>query len=125
MPPQRTPLGPSSSNRQPYMYLSPYYRGGIVYTARFSHTATEIVTGTGFDCYTVRYTLEQDPERAEGKSLPKKPRNKSYTEPEERLLVRHVRNNLKDTYTQLILACGLSYKKRTLTSILEGYYITR
>lgn len=39
--------------------------------------------------------------------------------------MRHVRNNPKDTYIQVIKTCGLSCKKRTVTTILEKYYITK
>ncbi|KAF4628090.1 hypothetical protein G7Y89_g10065 [Cudoniella acicularis] len=58
--------------------------------------------------YTIYY--QEIPITQRRRLLSKKPRNKSYTKVEERLLVRHVRNNLKDIYAQLILAYGLSYR---------------
>ncbi len=46
---------------------------------------------------TAQYTLQQDELRANSEFLPRKPRCKSYTDAEERLLILHVRLNPKDT----------------------------
>jgi hypothetical protein len=72
---------------------------------------------------TVQYTLRQDELRNNGQSLPRKPRGKSYTDSEERLLLRHVRLNPKDTYKQVIAACNLSYKPTTVKKILKKHSI--
>jgi len=72
---------------------------------------------------TVSYTLQQDELRNDGYSLPRKLRGKSYTNAEERLLLRHVRFNLKDTYKQVIATCGLSCKLTTVKKILKRHGI--
>ena len=72
---------------------------------------------------TVRYTLQQDELRANGKSLPRKPRGKSYTDAEERLCIRHVRLHPKDTYQEVIDACQLSCKRTTVKKILKKHGI--
>lgn len=46
----------------------------------------------------VDYTKLQDSQRIEGNSIPKAPRRKSYTEADERLLLRFVRLYPKATY---------------------------
>jgi len=72
---------------------------------------------------TVQYTLKQDPLRNDGESLPRKPRERSYTDADERVLLRHVRLNPKDTYKQVIIACGLKCKTSTVKKILKKHGI--
>jgi hypothetical protein len=72
---------------------------------------------------TIQYTLQQDELRNNGQSLPRKPRGKSYTDSEERLLLRHVRLNPKDTYKQVIIAYNLSCKPTTVKKILKKHGI--
>jgi hypothetical protein len=98
MPPQRTVLGSISGNRQKGQEISPYMRGQVQGQAFKGAKPAEIAADLNLTRSTVNYTLQQDELRNNGESLPRKPRGKSYTDAEERLLIRHVRLNLKDTY---------------------------
>jgi len=123
MPPLRTPLRNISGNRPSHSRLTPYMRGQVVGQAFKGAKSTEIAEDLKIAESTVRYTLQQDELRDDGHSLPRTPRNKSYTDAEERLCVRHVRLNPKDTYQQVINACGLSYKRTTVKKILKKHGI--
>jgi hypothetical protein len=61
--------------------------------------------------------------RDEGNSLHRSGAGLSYTEAEERLILRHVRNNPKDTYKQVIDACALSCGRTTIKKILAHHGI--
>jgi len=98
MPPQRTVLGSISGNRRKGQEISPYMRGQVTGQAFKGAKNAQIAKDLNLSDSTVRYTLQQDELRADGESLPQKPRGKSYTDAEERLLIRHVRLNPKDTY---------------------------
>jgi hypothetical protein len=84
----------------------------------------EIAADLNLTRSTVNYTLQQDELRNNGESLPRKPRGKSYTDAEERLLIRHVRLNPKDTYQQVIQACNLSCRRETVKKICKRHGIT-
>jgi transposase InsO family protein len=123
MPPLRTPLGCISGNRFKGCEISPYLRGKIAGKASLGLTAYKIAKDLKLVTGIVRYTILQDELRDEGHSLPRKPRNLSYTEHDERVLLRHVRLNPKDTYKQVIIACGLNCKTSTVKKILKKYGI--
>ena len=123
MPPLRTPLGCISGNRFKGCEISPYLRGKIAGKASLGLTAYKIAKDLKLVTGTVRYTILQDELRDEGHSLPRKPRNLSYTEHDERVLLRHVRLNPKDTYKQVIIACGLNCKTSMVKKILKKYGI--
>jgi hypothetical protein len=72
---------------------------------------------------TIEYTLQQDELRDEGHSLLRKPRGKSYTDAQERRIIRYVRINLKATYQEVIDACELGYKRSTVKKILKRHGI--
>jgi hypothetical protein len=72
---------------------------------------------------TVQYIFRQDELRNNGQSLLRKSRGKSYTDSEERLLLRYIRLNPKDIYKQVIIACNLSYKLITVKKILKKHGI--
>jgi len=123
MPPSRTPLGCISGNRFKGCEITPYICGKVMGKASHGRNSYQIALDLGLDRSTVKYTIKQDPLRNEGSSIPRKPRNLSYTEHDERVLLRHVRLNLKDTYKQVITACGLKYKTSTVKKILKKYGI--
>jgi hypothetical protein len=123
MPPQRTPLSSISGNRPRGSEISPYIRGQIKGQANRGATQASIAKDLNLVKSTVQYTLQQDELRNNGQSLLRKPRGKSYTDGEERLLLRHVRLNPKDTYKQVIIACNLSYKPTTVKKILKKHGI--
>ena len=72
---------------------------------------------------TVGYTLQVDSKRNEGTSQARLFRSKSYTDAKERLLLRHVRLNLKDTYAEVIRVCGLTCSRSTVKKILKAHGI--
>jgi hypothetical protein len=124
MPPQRTPLGSISGNRRKGQEISPYMRGQVKGQASKGAKVAEIAINLKLTRSTILYTLKQDELRNNGESLPRKPRGKSYTNAEERLLIRHVRLNPKDTYNKVIAAYGLSCKRETVKKICKRHGIT-
>jgi hypothetical protein len=123
MPPLRTPLGSISGNSRRGKELTPYMRGKILGKASEGAKSATIAIKLKIPRKTVEYTLQQDELRNDGYSLPRKPQGKSYTDAEERITVRHVRLNPKDTYQQVIDACGLTYKRSTVKKILKKHGI--
>jgi hypothetical protein len=124
MPLQRTPLGAISGNRFAGTEISPYMRGRVMGLASLGLNTYAVARDLNIDRSTVQYTIKQDGLRKEGKSIPRKLRGKSYTDAEERLLLRHVRLNPKDTYEQTITSCGLSCSPRTVYTILKNHGIS-
>src|ERR1700712_3214966 len=112
MPPQRTPLSPISENRLLGQHLSPYMRGRIVGQAEGGATPSKIARDFDLEYSTVYRTIQHDLLRHEGKSLPKTPRKKSYTDADERALLRHVRLNPKDTYKQVKEGTGVTCSRK-------------
>ncbi|KAG4427249.1 hypothetical protein IFR05_017268 [Cadophora sp. M221] len=125
MPPQRTPLAATSGNRGKGYELSLYLRGQILGQARRYTNPYEIARDLKLNFSTIKYTIKQEPLCDDGKSLPRKPRGKSYTvAAEERKLLRHVRLHPKDTYQEVITACSLSCKETAVKKILKEHRIT-
>jgi hypothetical protein len=55
MPPQRTPMGVISGNRQKGKHLTPDMRGKIVGLSLFGSSPTEVAVGLNIEHSTVRY----------------------------------------------------------------------
>ena len=123
MPPQRTPLAPKSLNVIPGKHISPYLRAKIAGKAEAGVRPAELTQEYGLEYSTVWRTIQLDLKRHEGESLPKAPRKKSYTEAEERLLLRHIRLNPKDTYAEVKRACRLACSRSTIKKILDEHGI--
>ena len=102
MPPLRTPLRSISGNRPKRSEISPYMRSQVIGKASEGADPTSIAKDLKLTRSTVNYTLQQDELRNDGHSLPRKPRKKSYTNTDERRILRHVRLNPKDIYQQVI-----------------------
>ena len=124
MPPQRTPLSPISENRLLGQHLSPYMRGRIVGQAEGGATPSKIARDFDLEYSTVYRTIQHDLLRHEGKSLPKTPRKKSYTDADERALLRHVRLNPKDTYKQVKEGTGVTCSRETIRKVFKEHHIT-
>jgi hypothetical protein len=123
MPPIRTPLRSISGNRPKGSEISPYMRGQVKGQARRGVLQLDIAKDLKLTPSTVQYTLQQDPLRNDGHSLPRKPRKKTYNDTDERRLIRHVHLNPKDTYKQVIIACSLRCKPTTVKKILKRHGI--
>ena len=123
MPPSRTPLGAISGNRFKGCEISPYMRSKVVGKASEGRNSYQIARDLKLKRETVRYTIQQDELHNNGHSLPRKPRNKAYTDHKERLLVCHMQLNPKDTYKQVITACNLYCKTTMIKKIFKQYSI--
>jgi hypothetical protein len=124
IPPQRSPLDPISGNRLLGAHLSPYTRGVIARKASIGTKPSEITAKLELEYSTVYRTIQLDLARHEGTSLPQMPRQKSYTEADERILLRHVRLHPKDIYIEIKIACRLACSRSTVQKILKEYRIT-
>ena len=124
MPPNRKVLGPISGNIQKKRELNLYQRGKIITTAELGLSNTEIGKAYNHLESTVRKTISQDKLRNQGRSLPRSGRPKKYTAYDERVLLRHVRLNPKDTYAQVRAACSLRISNTTIRNILSHHGIT-
>jgi hypothetical protein len=123
MPPICTPLSSISGNCPKGSKISPYMRGQVKGQATRGANQIDIAKDLKLTLSTILYTLQQDKLRNDGHSLPRKLRGKLYTDAEERLLLRHICLNLKDTYKQVIATCGLSCKPTTVKKILKRHSI--
>jgi hypothetical protein len=124
MPPQRSPLGPISGNRLLGAHLSLYTRGVIARKASTGTKPSEITAELELEYSTVYRIIQLDLTRHKGTSLPRMPRQKSYTEANERILLRHVQLHLKDIYTEIKIAYRLACSRSTVRKILKEYRIT-
>jgi hypothetical protein len=114
-------LGAISGNQRDRVHLNPYQRGQIAGKASEGAKPADIAADLNLTRSIIYYIFQQDELRDNSISLPRIPRKKSYTDTEERLCVCYCRINPKDTYQQVIDACGLSYKKTTVKKILKKY----
>jgi transposase len=112
-------LGAISGNRFKNCELSPFQRGIIIGKHSTVLTAFKIAKELKLDPGTVRYTIAKNPERYDGRTKGRNGRPRQYTDAEERLVLRHVRLNPKDTYTEVLRACGVKFKTSTLKKILR------
>ena len=124
MPPQRTPLRPTSGNRQKGDELSPYERGRIIGALESGAKPRAVARRVKASLSTIKYTLKSQKKRVEGASQPRKPRGKSYTDTDVRHLLRFVRSTPKATYAETKLATGVSCSQRTIKRILADNGIT-
>ena len=124
MPPNRKVLGPISGNIQKRRELTPYERGKIAAAAELGLRGAEIKAAYNHPESTIRKTISLDLLRNQGTSLPRSGRPKKYTAHDERVLLRHVRLNPKDTYAQVRTACGLRISNTTIRTILSHHGIT-
>jgi len=72
---------------------------------------------------TVRSIVNLDVLRNEGVLQLRSGAFKSYTEAEERRILRYVRFNPKDIYAEVIIACLLDFGKNIIKKILKVYGI--
>ena len=119
MPTPRRPLGLISGNIQKNKPLSPYERGKIIGGATFGHSQAEISRELKRPWQTVQSTIKLDPLRNEGRSRARSGRPRLYTDRQVRLLVKHVRANPKDKWSDSKRVTGLEFHKSTLLRTLE------
>jgi len=119
MPQPRRPLGVISSNISKKPLLTPYLRGKIAYAAELGYSPAQIAIQFDKPDSTIRNTLKVDHLRNNGNTRTRTGRPREYTDREVRILVKHVRNNPKDTWAEVKRATGLKYHKTTLLRMLE------
>jgi transposase len=108
MPPQRTPLRDTNSNRRfRGPKLSPYQRGEVVGLRKAGYTPKEIKDELRLLRGVVRRTLELVHTRDNGLTLPRSGTPKKYTNQARRRMLYCLRNHLKLTYEQRWTTTGL------------------
>ena len=120
----RVPLSGISANIQRRRELSPYERGIIVGVSKTTDSATVIAQLTKVPRTTIQSTLLIDSEHDEGTTKPRSGRPKIYDERDERLILRYVRKNPKDTYADILEAISIDISKSTIRRILQDYGLT-
>lgn len=121
---QRIPLGTRSVNIRRGPELSPNTRGKIIGAKDFGGTATQIGKRYNYPESTIRSTLKLEPERDRNVSQPRSGRPKTYSDRDERHILRQVRLHPKCTYADVRRACLVKLCDSTLSSILKKHGIT-
>ena len=120
----RHPLREISGNIPKRRELTPYERGQVIGAAKCGVKPNAISTELSLSRWTVRTTLSREPLRKDGASQPQSGRPRTYSERDERLLLRVVHQFPKFTYAQLRAFTGLKLCTSTLKSILRRHHIT-
>ena len=123
MPPQRLPRGLVSGNRQFNHELTPYQRGIAIGMSFKNAKSSEIEIA--LDCFrgALRSTLKFANLHNEGQSQTRIGAPKSYTDADERNLLRHIRKNPKDSYAIVQRACEMECSKSTIKRIFVKHGI--
>jgi transposase len=119
----RRPLGVISGNVQRRRELKPHERGKVIGASIAGATPGRISTLLNIPDQTVRDTISQDILRDDHKSKPRTGRPKCYTERDERMLLRHVRQFPKQTYAQVMNETQLGFSRSTVRRILQDHGI--
>jgi hypothetical protein len=123
MPPQRTPLASINGNTKKKAELSEFERGRIIGMHDGGKNKAHISRYYHHLYLTVTDTINNNPLRNNGESLPQTGAPRCYTDAEERLVLWHVRKFPKDTYAQVIKACAVTFKKDIIKKILKAHGI--
>ena len=123
MPPQRLPLGLVSGNRRFNHELTPYQRGIAIGMSFKNAKSSEIQVALDCSRGALRSTLKFADLRNEGQSQTRIGAPKSYTDADERNLLRHIRKNPKDSYAMTQKACGMKCSKSTIKRIFVKHGI--
>jgi hypothetical protein len=123
MLPLRQPMTPIAVNRQFNGHLSSDSRTKIITRYNCGFTPAAVALGFNLIDKTVRYTIEQDAIRNKSHSLPRRPRNKKYTDVEERNILRYVRSYPTSIYAQVKREVGLTCSTTIIKRILKEHGI--
>lgn len=123
MPPQRKPLTPINPQRLPNHRLTPYQRGKIDAQREAGLSLGAIAALQKLPRSTIQYSLEKAPLRQNGESLPSSGRPRSYTDRDERSLLRIIRTQPKLTYEEVKRQACIDFSKDTIRRILKEYGI--
>jgi len=121
----RTPLASISGNRRRHGELSPYERGFIAGQVAAGASKTSIASSLSCHRNTIDYTLQKSTSRENGESLPRSGQPKSYTERDERSILRIIRTNPKITLKKLKEEVEGDFSRWTLARIFDKYNIKK
>ena len=121
----RTPLKSISSNITHRKELTPYTRGIIVGKSEEGATPTQIERDLNVPRTTIIDTLNHNSKRNNGAIKPRPGRPKTYTERQERIILKTARADPKLTYQELKIATGVTISHRTIYRILMNAGITK
>jgi hypothetical protein len=122
MPPQRTPLRAIDGNRKGRgPDLTPYLRGKIVGQANAGDSPAEIQALLGVSRGAVRGSIAQDHARPEGHSAPRSGCPPTYTDRDERIMLRHLRLHPKSTFEQRRQDCSTKMSNNTIKRLARKH----
>ena len=125
MAPKRRALAEIAGNTPSRRELTPFQRGLIVGAYRSGDGPTQISRQYDVPIGTVKTTLARDKSRIEGTSQPRIGRPYTYSERDERVLLRYVRKFPKHTYDLVRIGTGLDFSNTTIRRILEPFGISK
>ena len=123
MLPQRTPLAPRDINTIVRKELSEFKRGRIIRMHNSGATKVTIQRFYSYPYSTISNTILTNELRYDSYSLPRSSAPKCYLDAKERLILRYVRTNPKDTYQEVIDRCKVGISRKTVRRILKAYGI--
>jgi len=123
MPPERTPLGPSDGNVPHKGPLSEFERGRIIGMSDGGAKKAVISRFYNHLYSTVTDTIDKELLCDDRHSLPRTGRLKCYSDAEERLVLCHIQKFPKHIYAEVIIACGVTFKKDIVKKILKAHRI--
>ena len=122
MPPQRTPLRTIDGNRRVRgPDITPYMRGKIVGRANAGDSPAKIQAAYGVSRGAIRGSIAQDHARPEGHSAPHSGCPPTYTDREERIMLRHLRLHLKSTFNKRRHDCGTKISNSTIKRLAQKH----
>jgi len=121
MPPQRTPLRAINGNRKGRgPDLSPYLRGKIIGHAKAGDSPAEIQVALSVRG-AVRGSITQDNARPNGESAPHSGCPPTYTDRDERIMLRHLRLYLKSTFNERRQDCDTKMSNSTIKRLARKH----
>jgi hypothetical protein len=125
MLPQRTPLRAINGNGVRGKDLTPYMRGKIVGIANGSTSPAEIQVRYRVSRGAIRGSIAQDITRPEGMSGQSTGCPPTYTERDERMMLRNLRLYPKSTYDNRRKECGIEISNSTIKRLAKKYRLDR
>jgi DDE superfamily endonuclease/Transposase len=119
MPPQRTPLRAIDGNGTRGKDITPYMRGKIVGAANNGASPAEIQARYGVSRGAVRGSIAQDFARPEGESRPRSGCPPTYTDRDERMMLRNLRLFAKSTFNNRRQETGLQMSNSTIKRLAQ------
>jgi hypothetical protein len=121
MPPQRTPLRVIDSNRPRGKEVSPYMRGKIIGMVDSGSSISLIQAQYGLSRKAVRGTITQDFLRQQGPSLPRSGCPPTYSDRDERHMLRNLRLFPKSTFDDRRKETGLEMSNSTIKRLAKKH----